>query len=505
MPSMLSSDSAKRRLQTILTALLAALLAIGASAQKEIVVAQADNLETVDVHMQGNMTDMAVLINMFDTLLTRDQRGDIQPNLATSWQAIGGTTWQFKLREDVTFHNGEKLNAETVKFSIERVMDPEQQSPIQEFRTFESVEVVDEYTVNIHTSVVDPMVPAKLTLFGGAIVPKQYIEENGDQYFAEIPVGSGPFRFVEWVKDDRLVLERNPDYWQGPAELDRVTFVGIPNAASRVSALLTGEVDIVTQVTADFFSTIENNSDTRIDSTEGLRIYYLSTASPDGPTSDARVRQAISHAIDTQLLIDELAGGQGTQIAAPVATANFGYNPNLRPYEYDPERARELLATAGYGDGLTIDFATRPGIYEDLAVAITGMLEEVGIKANLTRLPPGQFEEQYSRGELPPVWNLGYTLWQGEPSVLIETFFLTGNPRAKFSTPELDQLIRDLQSEVETEARRLLIQQALQILHNQAPWTYLYQANEVFGVNERVEWTTPNNQILNMYKVDIVD
>jgi peptide/nickel transport system substrate-binding protein len=505
MPLTRTPRRAAIRWRLSLATILIALFTIGAAAQKEIVVAQAENLATVDVHMQGNMSDMAALINMFDTLLTRDAQGDIQPHLATEWKAIHPTTWQFQLRDDVTFHDGEKLTAETVKYSIERVMDPEQQSPIQEFRTFESVEVVDQYTVNIHTSVVDPMVPAKLTLFGGAIVPKEYLEENGDQYFTENPVGSGPFQFVEWVKDDRLVLERYSDYWKGPAALDRVTFVGIPNAASRVSALMTGEVDIITQLTADFFQSIEGNSNTRIDSTEGLRIYYLSTASPEGPTADAKVRRAISHAIDTQLLIDELAGGQGVQIAAPVASANFGYNPELEPYEYNPERARELLAEAGYPDGFSIDFATRPGIYEDLAVAIAGMLDDVGIDANLQRLPPGQFEELYSRGGLPPLWNLGYTLWQGEPSVLIETFFLTGNPRTKFSSSELDDLIRALQSEVDTVKRRELIQEALAILHEQAPWTYLFQANEVFGVNERVEWTPPNNQILNMYNVDVAD
>ena len=268
---------------------------------------------------------------------------------------------------------------------------------------------------------------------------------------------------------------------------------------------MTGEVDIITQLPPDFMQAVESNAGTHVDSTEGLRIYYLSTAYPEGPTSDVRVRQAISYAIDTQLLINGLFGGQAVQIAAPVASANFGNDPDLQPYEYDPERAKELLAEAGYPEGFTIDFATQPGIYEDLAVAIAGMLEDVGITVNLQRLPEGEFSEKYSQGELPSLWNLGYTLWQGEPSVLIETFFLTGNPRTKFSTPELDQLIRDLQSEVDPDSRRELIQQALQTLHEQAPWVYLFQANEVFGTNDRVEWTAPSNQILNMYTVDVTE
>ena len=505
MPRTVASRSGRTRRSLVWLVPTVLLLFLGSMgwAEKSIVVAQAENLTTLDVHMQGDMSDMAVLINLYDTLLTRDSNGDIQPNLATEWENVDGTTWRFKIREGVTFHNGEQLTADTVAYSLNRVMDPETKSPIQEFRTFDSVDAVDAHTVEIHTNVIDPMLPAKLTLFGGAIVPMKYIQDNGADYFANHPVGTGPFKFVEWVKDDRVVLEKNPDYWKGAPALDKVTFVGIPNAASRVSALMTGEVDVATQLPSDFISTVEGNPDTRVDSTQGLRIYYLSTAYPDGPTSDARVRQAISYAIDTQLLIDELFGGQAVQIAAPVASANFGYDPSLDPYPYDPEKAKQLLADAGYPDGFTIDFATRPGIYEDLAVAITGMLENVGINTNLQRLPAGEYSEKYGKGGLPPLWDLGYTLWQGEPSVLIETFFFTGNPRTKFSSPELDSLIRQLQSEVNVDKRRQLIQDALGILHEEAPWVYLMQANEVFGVNTRVEWTPPNNQILNMYSVDV--
>ena len=476
-----------------------------ALAQKSVVVAQAANLSTLDVHLTGDMPDMAVLINIYDTLLTRDASGEIQPNLATSWENIDGTTWRFTLREGVLFHNGEPLTPETVKYSIERVMNPETKSPIQEFRTFESVEVVDALTVDNHTNVVDPIVPAKLTLFGGAIVPADYIETNGASYFASHPVGTGPFKFVEWVKDDHLTLERNEDYWRGAPALDRVTFVGIPSDAGRMAALLAGEVDIAATLPADFISTVEANPATRVDSAEGLRIFYLSTAYPTGPTADVRVRQAISYAVDTELLISELFGGKGKRIAAPVASANFGYDPSLEPYAYDPERARELLAEAGYSDGFTIDFATRPGIYEDIAVAVTGMLEQVGIRSNLSRLPAAEYSDKYGKGELPPLWDLGYTLWQGEPTVLIDTFFLTGNPRTKYSSPELDGIITDLKSEVDVETRRSLIQQALGILHEQAPWVYLAQADEVFGVNKRVIWQVPNNQILNMSGVDVAD
>ncbi len=291
--------------------------------------------------MTGSTADQAVLLNIFEPLTRRDSSGQLQPRLALSWTNVDPTTWEFKLRENVTFQNGEPFNVDAVKYSLERVFAPGSKSPIVEMADFDSVEVVDPYTVRIHTKEADPYVPDKVALFGGMIVPPQYIEKNGEEFFNSNPVGTGPFMFKEWVKDDHLTLVANPNYWGGAPQLSELTFKFIPDAAARVAALLSGDVDIIDQVNVTAIDAIKKNQSLRLDIAKGIRIFYMSTAYPTDPTSDVKVRQAISYAIDTKQLIQTLLGGYGIQIAGPYNTSNFGSDVDLTPYPYDTAKAKE--------------------------------------------------------------------------------------------------------------------------------------------------------------------
>lgn len=459
------------------------------------------SLSTGDPGMTGLPSDMAILINIFDPLVRRDATGELQPSLATSWQLIEDNTWEFKLREGVKFHNGEEFNADSVKYSLERIFKEGSKSPIQELRSVDSVEVVDTFTVRIHTKHIDPYIPDKLALFAGMMVPPNYIEEEGEEKFHSNPVGTGPFVFKEWVKDGHLTATANKEYWGDPPKVSEVEFKFLPDGQARVAALLSGDVDIIDKVPYTSVETIESNENLRLDWAEGIRIYYLSTAYTEGPTEDKRVRQAISYAIDTQLLINKLLNGYGKQIAAPVASVNFGSDVDLEPYPYDPEKAKQLLAEAGYPDGFEIEMHTEPDIYTDIAQAIVQMLDEVGIKVNLTPLPAAEFEDKYSNGELAPLWNNGYSIWQGDPTTLINTFFYTGMPRAKYFNPELDQMQDDMQQMTNIDERKKALHEILKKLHEDAPWTYLFQANDLYGVNANVSWEIPADQLLDMKTV----
>ncbi len=482
-----------------------ALAALQADAGKTLNVAVGSSVSTLDPHMTGSIPDQAVLINIFDPLLKRDVEGNLIPNLATEWTAVEDNVWEIKLRDDVVFHNGEPFDADTVMWNIERVLDPANASPIQEFRTFDEVTVVDPTTVRIATIAPDPLVPAKLALYGGMMVPPRYIQEVGPEAFASNPVGTGAFEFVEWVKDDHLTLAANEDYWAGPPQLGKLVFRFIPDAAARIAALLSGQADLIDKVPAINTGAIEGNPDYRVDTASCTRIYYLSIAYPDGPTADKRVRQAISYAINTQLIIDKLLLRRGRQIAAPVSDTTFGYDPELAPYPYDPEKARALLAEAGYTDGFAIGFDTTPGLEQDLAEAIVGQLAEVGITAELAVLPEGEYEEKYSEGQLAPLWDNGYTLWQGDSIVLVDTFFHSGRPRARYHSPEFDALIEQAQATVDPVQREELMRQILRQLHEDAPWVYLLQANDIYGVSQKVTWTVPANQIMDLATADIAE
>ena len=263
--------------------------AVSVNAQTTVRVAINASLSTMDPQKQGNMIDMGILINMFD-MLTMVRNNQLVPWLATEWHSVDDLTWEFKLREGVTFHNGEPFNAEAVKFSIERLLAPETASPIVELRYVTGVEVVDEYTVRIVTQEPDPLIPAKVSLFGGVMVPPKYIQEHGDAYFASHPVGTGPYKFVSWQRDGSLVMEANDDYWGGRPAVDRIIVDAIPNDASRIAALLAGEVDIIAHLAPESYQQVNSSGNAQAVSVPGLRMHYLSIDTRELPFDDARVR-----------------------------------------------------------------------------------------------------------------------------------------------------------------------------------------------------------------------
>ncbi len=469
----------------------------GASAKpKRLTVGIADTVQTLDVQKQGSMGTMSVLSNLYDPLVRRGNDGKLYPALATEWKALDDHTWQFKLRQGVKFHDGEAFDANAVKFSIERILNPQTKSPITELKDVDRVEIVDGNTVNIITKKVVPNLPDTLALFGGCIVPPKYIQQQGDQAFAQKPVGTGPFKFKDWQKDDHLTLVSNKEYWGGAPKVDELVFRSLPDAADRVAALLSGQVDIINQVPADSQERVKGDSNLRLDKANGLRLYYLSTAAEKGPTADVRVRQAISYAIDTQALITHLLNGNGAPTAAPVTQFSFGYDPALKPYEYNPQKAKDLLAKAGYKDGFEIKFQTQPGFYKDLSEAIAGMLAKVGIRAKLEVLPDAQFDELYEKGKLAPLWTNGYTLWQGSPETLVSVFFKTGMPRAHYHNDQMDRLIATFQGTTDQAKRLDALHSALRALHDDAAWSYLFVAGDAYGARKTVKWTPPTNQIL---------
>jgi peptide/nickel transport system substrate-binding protein len=470
---------------------------------KTLTVAMATSLSTVDVQKQGKMDEMAVLINLFDPLIFRKEDGSLEPGLATSWKSLNNKTWQFTLREGVKFHNGEPFNAAAAKFSLDRILDPKTKSPITELKNVDRVEAVDPRTINIITKDIDPMLPDKLTLFAGCMVPPKYIQEKGEEAFASQPVGTGPFTFVEWVKDDHITLQANKQYWRGPVKLDRIVFRSVPDDATRVAALLSGRVDIIAELPPAAAAKVRETKAMRVDAVPGLRLHYLSIAAEDGPLSKAKVRQAISYAIDYKTLIDKALYGFAKPAAAPQAEGVFGYDPSIRAFSFDLAKAKQLLTEAGYPDGLTVDFQSQPGITQDIATAISGMLEKAGIKVNQQVLPRNDFLSKYAAGQLKGLWANTYTIWQGSPEVLIDTFFKTGRPRAKYTSKPMDALIGTVQGTTDQAVRKDALQKILKTLNADAPWAYLGVQDQMYGANQRVKWTPPRNGITQLWDAEI--
>ncbi|HET7342452.1 MAG TPA: ABC transporter substrate-binding protein, partial [Methylomirabilota bacterium] len=337
------------RALALLAALLLALsLPAGAADPRgELRVAIPWTPENLDPTMNLSSIRAAVGVSMFDSLVGRDRDNKLVPELAESWRTLNDTTWQFRLRRGVVFHDGEPFNAEAVRFTIERVLDPQQKSPNRaNIAEIARVEVVDDATVNLVTS--KPYAALLNRLVDFPILPPRYTAEKGNQAFALHPVGTGPYRFVSLVKDEQLVVEAFDRHWRGGPAIPRIVFKPIPEPFTRAAALRNGEVDLITTVPPNLARDLEKIAGLRVQRVPSTWDIYLGLNAFKKPLSDVRVRQALNYASDVDAIIKSVLDGNGRRLEGPFTPQMFGYDANVKGYTHDPARARRLLADAGY-------------------------------------------------------------------------------------------------------------------------------------------------------------
>jgi len=321
-----------------------------------------DAIMTLDPATYRDRETETVIRNIFDGLVTRTPDGQVVPEIAESWTiSEDGRTYTFHLRDDVTFHNGAKLTAADVVFTFERVLglgDFDEPSPraglIQPAGVDVTVARVDDRTVVFTFS--EPFPVFLQGLVHQQIVPRAYFEEVGAEQFAKAPVGTGPFAYKAGQLNDQVELVRYDDYYGGapdlppaaPARLKRAVFRMLPEPSTRVAALRAGEVHIIQAVPADMVAELEKAANIDIEYAEGTRCYAVELNNAQAPFDDVRVRRAINHAVNWELICSEIYGGMATRLATCFLPSGFGYDPSVEPYTYDPARARELLREAGY-------------------------------------------------------------------------------------------------------------------------------------------------------------
>lgn len=485
---------ARLRLHVTALVLTCAVLALGtATAQGTLVVAHANNPEALDTLAPSNAT-ISVMSQMFDGLTRRANDGAIVPALAESWEAVDETTWNFRIRDGVQFHNGEPLTAETVKFSIERALDPERPNVRGgRIALVTGVEVLDANTIQIRTSAPSPTLLWGLTQV--MIVPMDLIAEVGEEAFTANPVGTGPFKLVEFVQGRSITLEANSDYWGDGPYVDRLVFRQIAEASARLAALVSGEVDIIENLPPDLVPVVEGNPNLSVASigTEQMMVLQLDSLS-DGPLSDVRVRQAIDFAIDKVEVTDTLLAGQGVAADGQVVTRDaLGYNPDVSRRPYDPQRARELLAEAGYPEGFEFRVMTTEGrAMQDstLAVALQGYLEAVGIRTSVLQLESGSWIDNIVNGTAGPSFLV--TWYNFGDADLALTWFITGSRYSHYwRNEEFDRLATAAKSTIDRAERERLYHRALEIMHDEVPIVPIWQPPMIYGVSSRVSGWMP--------------
>jgi len=449
---------------------------------------------------------------LYDSLVFINDEGALEPALATSWEvAEDGVTYTFTLREGVTFHNGEPFNAQAVVASWERGKNPENQY-FDNWTPAVSVEAVDDLTVAITTETVRPLFLREMAQ-SWAMTPPGYIAEVGEQGFLEHPVGTGPFKLVEWIQGDRIVMEKNENYWrEGYPLLDQLIFRSIPESATRVAAIQTGEVDIVTRLSAEEADSLRGIEGLEVTNYTVDRVYYIAfnnmTTGIGQPTEDVRVRLAMNYAVDVQAIIDAIFNGYAAPATGLVTPDNWGYDSEIQPYGYDVERARELLAEAGYPDGFEMDFACPAGAYtnfEQVCEAVQGFLGEVGIVTNLSVMESGAFWDLEAKKELPPLFGDSWSATIGEALGRLNGALRGADASySSWSDPEIIGLLDQISVTVDENARAALYVQLQRYMQENPPFIFLYQPVTFEAVSSKIKNHNPRSaEQYYLFDVDI--
>lgn len=493
-------------LRIAVACLIAGIVPAGAAlgAERQVVVAQGIDAEYLDPQMTNNIPTLIINTSIYDTLLTRDRNLQIVPRLATAYRAAGEKVWEVKLRPGVRFHNGEPFDAQTVKFSFERIYRSDFKSPQKGwFSTIDRVEVVDLTTVRFHTKTPDPVMPARMTLMYQ--VPPKYTTQVGDAQLNLKPVGTGPFRFVEWVKNDRIVVEANDDHWTGKPEVRRAIWKPIPETQARIAALQTGQADIIVNVPPDQLAALAGSRTFRIEKVPSCRVIYVGIAQiKGGPLADRRVRQAINHAVDVQGIIDAVLLKNGNRINSAMSPAVWGYDPTIPFYPYDPRRARELLAQAGFPQGLTLTLQSPNGRYlmdKDVAQAIAAQLTEAGIKTTVKIMEWGSYVKSIFEHKTEDLFLIGWCLPSLDPDHWVWPNLHSGEQVSQYSNPDVDRLMEQARIEMNLDKRKQLYANLLRLIRDDAPWLFLYQQMDIYGVSNRIKWTPRGDESIRLTEI----
>lgn len=448
-----------------------------------LVIGRATSAATLD---PGFLREAATLVdNVFDTLVARDAAMKLAPGLALSWSAVDDTTWEFKLRPGILFQNGESFTAAAVKVSIERVLDPAARAPtVSYISTVAGVEVVDDLTVRIRTKAPDPLLPTRMSRYPAYILPPAYLKQVGAEQFARKPVGTGPYAVTEFVPDDHVTMQANPGYWRGKPAIDTVIWRAIPEPTARVAALMAGEVQLVEGVPVDLAPGLATNKDVEVTKVRsGGLIIYLGLKTTEKPLDDARVRQALSLAIDRKTIVQELLKGFGATIGTQVGPFDFGYKDEPIP-AYDPARAKALLAEAGYPAGFTIRMQA-PRRYINSAEVGQVIAQEfgaIGVKVELEVPEWSIYTQQVPAGKQAPIYMLGWGSTQTlDADAAIYPIFRSGEPYSTVKLPEMDALLDESRRQIDPVARAAIFGRIQDMAVQLVPALTLYQEDSVYG------------------------
>src|SRR5690606_19373416 len=496
---------ARRSLTFVLAALLVIFAAVGAGAQiaaaQTLRVAIGADAVSLDPHQTNDQPSSQVMRQIYDTLIVQTEDLELEPGLAVSWTQLSDVEWEFKLREGVKFHNGETFTARDVKFTFERLLNPP--PGVAATAAFlidgivDEIEIVDDYTIRIKTAFPFSPLLSHLAHTALSILNEKAVTEAGLDYGTRVVVGTGPYKFESWESGSAITLVRFDEWWGGKAHSERLSFRPIPEDPVRAIELETGGVDIAYQLAPVDYLRLKDHPDIVISSVETLSTTYIGFNAQKPPFDDPRVRQAINYAIDKETMVEVVYEGRAIPAKSPISAKVFGHNPDLEPYPYDPEKARELLAEAGYPNGFSTSIWTNENFQRiQFAEIVQAYLAEVGIDVEINVMEWGAYLDQTAAGN-HEMFILGWVTVTADADYGLYPLFHSsqyGRPgnRTFWSTPELDELLETGRTAGDPDVRLEAYYKAQEIIAREAPWIFLLVTLDDHGLRSNIEGFVPH-------------
>ena len=473
----------------------------GAEGSKTITIVQTAEPKSFDPSGTYLSHEENVGTQIMEPIVWLDSDLKPDPRLALSWRNVEPLVWELKLRTGVRFTNGERFNADAVVASFDYMTRADSAQKAR-FTNWEAVQKVDDATVRVRTKTPDPRFLT--TLIQLYIMPPGVLRSKPNS-LVENPVGTGPFKLARWDKGQQIVLEANPGYWRGRPKVDRIVFKAVPEASARVAALLARQADLILNVPTELVDLLDRGPNTKILSAPSTRGVPIIFDSRTPPFNDVRVRQALNYAIDRESLNRNFFGGRALIMATTSHPTTSGHNTELKPYPYDPQKAKDLLTQAGYPTGFEIEFHHPTGRWlkdSEVAQAMAGMLEQVGLRPRLRTGEYNSFFAAWQKGDLKGMTMIG-VLSQVDADRTVQLFLYSKGSNSLYSRdPSVDTRFEAAQT-LDLQKREQLLKEMEVYIQQQALWLFTYWQPDLFGASRKLTWKPPRNERLVLWNIDL--
>ncbi|ARO15250.1 extracellular solute-binding protein family 5 [Ketogulonicigenium robustum] len=478
--------------KTTLSALaIAAAFALPASAQegRTLVMALSGDVTTLDPHMTASIgTDLSIASHIYPSLVWRGPDMALHANAAESWEAVDDHTWLFHLNPAAKFINGEALDAAAVKANVERVTNPELNSRIASwFGNITEVNVIDAQTVEFKTGTPYPALADQLSMF--FLLPPQWMSDVNP---ALETTSGGPYVMSDRVPGSSITLTANPDYWGPAPQFDRVEIKIIPEDAARVAALRAGEVDFADKIPVSEVASLDAEANLVAGSVPATRTTFLKINTEKPPMDSLELRQALNYAVDKEAITDALFEGMANVANCQILTSQyFGYNPDLQPYPYDPEKAIELLAASGVDLSQPIELEVPVGTYlqgEEVAQAVQSMLMDVGLNVNIVEMSFGAYQDKHIKAHDVGRLSLLSYAWPTIDADGLLGLAEAGNPYDFWGNSEFSEYLHEGRATTDPAERQAAYDKATELMCEQAPFVFLYEQPVTYATSTDVHW-----------------